>query len=745
MYLILTPSISLFDAVSNDVLMQARCLEDNGKEVIIGSEFIDQNLSGKVYSVSKWLELIKREDLIIIYHHSVFWNLGYRVFDEAKGRIVFRYHNITPWHFFSEKDKAAIYACKKGRSQTEDLVNSGKIDSYISASQYNDLELKKIGADPSKMHVVAPFHKVNELISLEKIGKLENIKQDCLNILFVGRVAPNKGHVDLVRVLSKYIDFYDEKVHLHIIGNYMSSDPEYLEEIEDAVNYYGIAEYLTFYGKVSLDELKSFYSFCDVFLILSHHEGFCVPIIEAQSQGLPVVALNATAVKDTVGDGQLSCDQLKIEWFVAAIREVARNDSLKKKVIENGFINFRKYELSILESTFIDIVSSDKLRESALHLSVETEVVRIENIESYLFAIDEQARTISNFSEKGGRQKTNFSFDFPLSYHIRKKMKTFLQGLRMHQFFKFFNYSYLAFKNIVRLPVRLQYIYEQIDRLESKLRQTDRVISQYAHNNIKAKQLIDLMQSVQFDLQGKITGSSEQIVSEGNKNINSQDLESFYLFYEDRSRGDEKLLTYRFKAYLPVLDELKGARTSLKCLDLGCGRGEWLGFLQNRGFEPFGIDLNPVMLEKAIRNGYDVEVEDALTFLKNSPEAHWDLISGFHIVEHLSFENLLELIKLSYRALKPGGMLLFETPNPENLIVGACNFYSDPTHIRPIPPLSLLLMMEFFGFQHRRVLHLSPMRETSSVNDAFLKDVEHKLYGPQDYAAIAIKPEREVT
>jgi O-antigen chain-terminating methyltransferase len=178
----------------------------------------------------------------------------------------------------------------------------------------------------------------------------------------------------------------------------------------------------------------------------------------------------------------------------------------------------------------------------------------------------------------------------------------------------------------------------------------------------------------------------------------------FYRAFEDRYRGSREIIKERLRAYLPFLGPLAGTRAA--ALDLGCGRGEWLELLGEQGFAARGIDLDDGMLAACLERGLDVQNMDALAALRAQPADSLALVSAFHLVEHIPFDLVRQLIAEALRVLQPGGLLIMETPNPENLVVGASDFYTDPSHERPIPPNLLAFAAEHGGFARHKVVRL---------------------------------------
>jgi len=218
---------------------------------------------------------------------------------------------------------------------------------------------------------------------------------------------------------------------------------------------------------------------------------------------------------------------------------------------------------------------------------------------------------------------------------------------------------------------------------------------------------------------------------------NSNALDAFYAALEERFRGDVSEVKRRLSIYLPYLRIAGIGSRERSVLDVGCGRGEWLEVLGEEGIAAAGVDLNLHVVGECRGRGLDVAENDAITELSSRPDKSVGAVTGFHIVEHLPLESIIRLIDESFRVLDPGGLLIFETPNPENIQVGACNFYLDPTHRNPIPPPVLKFFLESRGFEQVEVLRLNPSIAEPVDGDSDLVQRFNKLfYGPMDYAVI---------
>ena len=212
--------------------------------------------------------------------------------------------------------------------------------------------------------------------------------------------------------------------------------------------------------------------------------------------------------------------------------------------------------------------------------------------------------------------------------------------------------------------------------------------------------------------------------------------DNFYRAFEDKFRGSHELIKERLQVYKPFLEVL-ALFDNKQAIDLGCGRGEWLDVLSDEGFAALGVDLDSGMLEACRERGYRVKHQDAIEALQELEDFSMAIVSGFHIAEHLPFEVLQILIQESLRVLKPGGLLILETPNPENIKVGTENFYMDPTHIKPIPSPLLAFLPEHYGFSRTKILRLQESKELHSTENISLAHVIHGV--SPDYAVIAQK------
>ncbi len=216
----------------------------------------------------------------------------------------------------------------------------------------------------------------------------------------------------------------------------------------------------------------------------------------------------------------------------------------------------------------------------------------------------------------------------------------------------------------------------------------------------------------------------------------------FHAAIEGAFRGSEAEIQQRLSVYLPFVTRLPRDIVGLHAVDIGCGRGEWLRVLNDAGLTAIGVDANAVSVGRCLAEGLKVIRDDAIHYLRGQADASLGVVSAFHVIEHLPTESLIALFVEAHRALAPGGLLLVETPNPDNVLVGSSSFYLDPTHRNPIPAPLLRVMVEFAKFDVVESLALQPNDEMRDLAAAehWPATLVRLLAGPRDIGVVARKP-----
>ena len=214
-------------------------------------------------------------------------------------------------------------------------------------------------------------------------------------------------------------------------------------------------------------------------------------------------------------------------------------------------------------------------------------------------------------------------------------------------------------------------------------------------------------------------------------------LDLVFAALESAFRGTRGEAQARWKIYLPLIPR-DGA-----VLDIGCGRGEWLELLCQEGISARGVDDNRLMVAECRERRLEVEQADALEYLARTPDGSLGAVTVLRLVEHLPLPRLVRLLDEVARVLRLGGTAIFETPNPENLLVAARDFYKDPARVHPIPAETLRFLVESRGFGPAEVMLLNPGGDAGRLSEdgesAVTRRFNRYFYGPRDYAVVGRK------
>lgn len=224
--------------------------------------------------------------------------------------------------------------------------------------------------------------------------------------------------------------------------------------------------------------------------------------------------------------------------------------------------------------------------------------------------------------------------------------------------------------------------------------------------------------------------------------------DALYAAFEDRFRGETALVRMRVEPYLELIRGAGAGTPDAPVIDLGSGRGEWLELLREHGLAGRGFDLNRVFLEHCRQLGLQVDEADAIEGLRAMSDSSVGAVTSMHLVEHLPFEQVVALIDEALRVIRTDGVLVLETPNPENPVVGSHLFYMDPTHRNPLPPEMLRWLVEARGFVDVRIERLTVARETNAPTPlgsdipgaTTINRLITPLHAALDYAVIARRP-----
>ena len=321
----LMPTITYGDAVSNDALAIDKALKNSGFDTIIYAENIGNRIpkavAGRIEPDRVRASLTDRD--IIIYHGSTGTDLN-KTISALPGKKVLRYHNITPSHFFRKYSPEAELRADSGLNQF--MVLKDEFRKVIADSTFNRDNLREMGysCNMEVCPVLIPFEDYKQKPD-EEIEK--KYRDGITNILFVGRVAPNKKHEDLIASFYAYQKLYDPDSRLILAGSWEGMEL-YYQRLVEYVKELGLEQKVVFTGHIPFHQILAFYRIADVFLCLSEHEGFCVPLIEAMCFNVPIAAYDCCAISETLGEGGILLSDKKPQEVAAVLDYLLQNDEV---------------------------------------------------------------------------------------------------------------------------------------------------------------------------------------------------------------------------------------------------------------------------------------------------------------------------------------------------------------------------------------------------------------------------------
>lgn len=333
------PALSYGDAVSNDAIEIRNVLRNMGYISNIYAKYVHEHISKAAYPLKKYK---KNPNNIVIYHFSL-GDLDVTKFVKLlPDTKVLIYHNITPYHYFKGINDELAQICRNGRYELKSLSKDIKL--ALADSEYNRNEL--LDNEFTNTHVLPILVDFSKYDSIPNNKIIEKFDDDYVNLLFVGRIAPNKKQEDLIKTFF-FFKRINPKTRLFIVGSSKGMD-KYYAKLQFLIKKLDLNDvFLT--GNVKFEDLLAYYKIADVFISMSEHEGFCVPLVEAMYFKVPIIAYNSTAIPDTLNHAGILINKKKYIEIAEMIELIVKDHDLQTRLIDGQTRRLKHFNKSNTE------------------------------------------------------------------------------------------------------------------------------------------------------------------------------------------------------------------------------------------------------------------------------------------------------------------------------------------------------------------------------------------------------------
>lgn len=344
----LSSGISPRDAVSNEILEIRNILKKIGYNSQIYAERIHPELKFKVKKYTNYKKRCK--DDIFIYHQTV----GINFLDFIKNldsKIIMIYHNITPPEYFVGINDKIANQCRLGLKQINELKKT--VDIVVAKSEYSKNDLENIGYQNIQ---VMPILLDKTKYELNPIKNIISKYKNSVNILYVGRIVKHKQVDEIIKIFHYYNCNINPNSNLFLIGKPLNFDDKYYLSLESLIENEKIKNVHFIIGADD-KKLVTYYSLADVFIIMSKHEGFCVPIVECMMFKVPIIANNSSAIPDTLGEGGILIKKETHREIAKLIDKIVNDETFRDSLIEKQSNQYKKLYPKDNVSFLMDILN----------------------------------------------------------------------------------------------------------------------------------------------------------------------------------------------------------------------------------------------------------------------------------------------------------------------------------------------------------------------------------------------------
>lgn len=344
------PSLSPDDAIGNEVLEIQGILRSWGYESNIYAADIHPKLSNIAKNYNDYKKISSPENILIF--HFAIGSYVSRFAETLPDKKIIIYHNITPPHFFNGFSDTLYQLVSSGRAELTGFLNTAKL--ALGDSEFNRMELEDLGFKNTGILPIPIDFKKYELQPDQNI--INKYGDKYINLIFVGRIAPNKKQEDVIRIFDYFNKFVEPQSRLFLVGSHngMETYHRHLKELIKNLNLTNV--YIT--GHVGFNELLAYYKLADVFVSMSEHEGFCVPLLESMFFDIPIIAYNSTAIPYTLGESGVLVNKKNFEEIAEMIYLIVIDKKLRDKIIKKQRIQLEQFGKSEIEERLKGYIDS---------------------------------------------------------------------------------------------------------------------------------------------------------------------------------------------------------------------------------------------------------------------------------------------------------------------------------------------------------------------------------------------------
>lgn len=341
-------SLSYGDAISDEMLEIQSVLQERGYRSEIFVKLYDPRSAGHVRDYRDYKKC-SAPDNVVIFHFSIGSPVS-KLFFRVPDRKMMIYHNITPHEYFVDAHRILARECYKGRLEINLFVD--KVDLAVGDSEFNRRELQAVGYKATGvLPILMNFSKFDRPGDPVTRSLFDNGKT---TLLFVGRLIPNKKFEDIIKTYYLYKKYFNPDSQLILAGDYRGLE-RYFSSLQELVARLNLMD-VHFSGHIDFAELLAFYQAAHVFLSMSEHEGFGVPLLEAFYMNIPVIAYAAGAVEETMNGGGVILRHKDVLRTAALIDRIQRDQALRKTIIDGQLKALQKYSLEYVSRILLEHV-----------------------------------------------------------------------------------------------------------------------------------------------------------------------------------------------------------------------------------------------------------------------------------------------------------------------------------------------------------------------------------------------------